>query len=241
MSVLYKLTLAALVGLIVSGLVLQGLIFQSLMPPAGLLLAVGSALAAAAMTTRRRWAVVVGALWCVLMLLFNAPFIVRDLSNPDDVVNFVFNVWTVPLLALGIVAGTAETLHKAAPRWLASALVGILGLMLGASVVAAVPRPSATQLSPELLANSTRLTAEHMAFDQTELHARVGQMATIQLTNRDGIEHSFDIDALGVHTYLPSGKTELAVFQPSVPGTYTFYCGIPGHSDRMHGELIVAA
>ena len=244
MSVLHRLTFAALIGLVGAGLVLQGLIFQSLVPPAGLLLAIGSAISAAVVASRRRWSPAVGAVWCALMVSLNAPFIVHDLSNPADVVNFVFNLWTVPLLMLGIVAGIAATIWgvgRPAPTWLGSALVTGAGVLLGGSVVAIMPRPSGAELSPALMANSTRLTAQHMTFDQTEVHVRAGQPAVVQLTNADGIEHSFDIDALGVHTYLPSGKTQVTVFQPSTPGTYTFYCGIPGHADRMQGTLIVDA
>jgi hypothetical protein len=28
---------------------------------------------------------------------------------------------------------------------------------------------------------------------------------------------------------MPSGKPAIALFKPTTPGTYTFYCQVPGH------------
>jgi Cupredoxin-like domain len=52
--------------------------------------------------------------------------------------------------------------------------------------------------------------------------------------------HSFDIDELNVHVPMASGKSSLALFKPTKPGTYTFYCSVPGHRELgMQGTLIV--
>jgi len=35
---------------------------------------------------------------------------------------------------------------------------------------------------------------------------------------------------------MPGGKSALALFNADKPGTYTFYCSIPGHYNKPTGE-----
>jgi uncharacterized cupredoxin-like copper-binding protein len=77
-------------------------------------------------------------------------------------------------------------------------------------------------------------------FDQTELQARVGETVALRLENNDTQTHSFDIDAFDVHVAMPTNMPALALFTPTAPGSYTFYCRIPGHTEAgMKGMLIV--
>lgn len=51
--------------------------------------------------------------------------------------------------------------------------------------------------------------------------------------------HTFTIDELGVDETTSTGSTTVT-FTPDTPGTYTFYCAIPGHrSQGQEGTLIV--
>lgn len=80
-----------------------------------------------------------------------------------------------------------------------------------------------------------------LAFDQTELTAKAGKV-TIDFTNPAPLEHNVVIEQ--------NGK-ELAGFEPIVegeeslsadlkPGTYTFFCSVPGHRQAgMEGTLTV--
>jgi uncharacterized cupredoxin-like copper-binding protein len=62
----------------------------------------------------------------------------------------------------------------------------------------------------------------------------------LRLENSDTQRHSFDIDAFDVHVTMPINAPALALFTPNAPGTYTFYCRIPGHTEAgMTGTLIV--
>ncbi|HET7120342.1 MAG TPA: plastocyanin/azurin family copper-binding protein [Solirubrobacterales bacterium] len=81
-----------------------------------------------------------------------------------------------------------------------------------------------------------------LAYDTTELSAKAGEV-TIDFTNPAPIPHNVVIEEEG-------GK-ELASFEPLAegeesetaelePGTYTFYCSVPGHREAgMEGTLTV--
>ncbi|HEU4739855.1 MAG TPA: plastocyanin/azurin family copper-binding protein [Solirubrobacterales bacterium] len=92
-------------------------------------------------------------------------------------------------------------------------------------------------------ATTLKLAADEaaLAFDKTELDAKAGKL-TIDFDNPSAIEHNVVIEA--------DGK-ELAGFEPIVegeeelsadlkPGTYTFFCSVPGHREAgMEGTLKV--
>jgi plastocyanin len=66
-----------------------------------------------------------------------------------------------------------------------------------------------------------------------------GETVALRLENEDTSAHSFDIDEFTIQT-LPAATTSLALFTPSMPGIYTFYCSLPDHREfGMVGTLIV--
>jgi plastocyanin len=80
-----------------------------------------------------------------------------------------------------------------------------------------------------------------LAFDKTELSAKAGEV-TVDFENPSAIPHNVVIEEEG---------KELAGFEPITegkesetatlkPGTYTFYCSVPGHREAgMEGTLVV--
>lgn len=77
-------------------------------------------------------------------------------------------------------------------------------------------------------------------FDQTKLMAKVGETVAMHLDNPHSAQHSFDVDELNVHVPAAPGKQSLILFTPTTPGSYMFYCGIPGHRELgMKGTLVV--
>ena len=128
-----------------------------------------------------------------------------------------------------------------APRWLTGFLIGVATFVLGASLVAAIPPADATTgVSAEALARLPALVSGRNMFDRAELRARVGETVALRLENTDTQVHYFDIDAFDVHVPMPTGTPALALFRPTTPGMYTFYCRIPGHMEAgMKGMLIV--
>jgi plastocyanin len=84
------------------------------------------------------------------------------------------------------------------------------------------------------------LVSENMAFSTTAMTANSGTL-TLALTNHDLVWHTFTIEALGVNLTVPAGGQRATKFT-APPGTYSFYCALPGHRlAGMEGKLTVAA
>jgi nitrite reductase (NO-forming) len=154
------------------------------------------------------------------------------------------------LLVCGVIAGITATLQndyhsvgaRPRPAWLSYGLTALIALAIGAIASAAIPRSEAAAgIDAKLLDGLPALAAQGLMFDQTELHAKAGGIVAVRLDNFDSVDHQFDIDVLDVHALMPAGKRGIALFTPSQPGTYTFYCSVPGHlAAGMAGTLIVA-
>jgi plastocyanin len=155
------------------------------------------------------------------------------------------------LAATGLVAGIGATIQnyrqgeRRMPRWLSYAFVALFALALGAILLSLVPQTTTSAgVSPEVLAGLPEIETKDFAFSQRFLKVKAGETVAFRLENTDGSAHSFDIDELGVHAPMAAGETGLALFQPTEPGTYTYYCSIPGHADPvartgMIGTLVV--
>jgi len=82
-----------------------------------------------------------------------------------------------------------------------------------------------------------------LAFDKKALTARAGKV-TIVLTNSSPIPHDIAIRGAGVHAKGPTvtGGGRSTVTATLKPGTYTFYCTLPGHEQGgMRGTLTVTS
>jgi plastocyanin len=204
-----------------------------------------------------RWAPVLGALWSILVLAAFGSYMIYDLTHPAVFDHFAFSVILVAFVVAAVVAGIGATVQhersrlrpastterRHAPRALLVFLGVLTGLSLGALLVASMAAgTSAGGVSAEALAKLPALATlpNRFGFDRTELRAKVGETVALRLENQDTNAHSFDIDEFTVHTLLPAGATSLALFTASTPGTYTFYCSIPGHREAgMVGTLVV--
>ena len=75
-------------------------------------------------------------------------------------------------------------------------------------------------------------------FVPPEIEASEGEI-TVSITNLDAFDHDFTIDELDVKLLLGANETVDTTFT-ATPGTYTFYCSIPGHREAgMEGTLTV--
>jgi len=254
LSAFTKLTVAGLVGIGIlvplSGIILSG----GQVNVQALPITVVSWLLAAVVMGRPvggwRWSPLLGTIFSGLLLSRSAPKLVYGLSNPGDTVVFALHVIWLPVMLIACLAGIVATVQnyrpalvgQRTPGWLPYVLTAVVALCTGAILVALIPQQNAAAgVGADTLASLPALTTSQLTFDQAEIRVKVGETVALRLDNADNIPHSFNIDAFNVHAPMPSGKSGLALFKPTVPGTYIFYCSIPGHREAgMVGTLIVA-
>lgn len=89
-------------------------------------------------------------------------------------------------------------------------------------------------------ANIAVTGTDDLAFTQEQLRAAPGEV-TVELTCEDAVNHDFTIEELDDRAVAACdpGATDTGTVELE-PGSYTFYCSVPGHrSGGMEGLLIV--
>jgi plastocyanin len=238
---------AGLVGNVAAFTVLQVLILRALIPELAIILALTLVIAGVC-AAGWRWAPHLTVIWAMLSVVPGLEPYWYDLTHPAETGTFIADLVGLALLFVAMVAsivairaGDRSVAAGHRPGWLGAFLIGTVTFVLGASLVATIPSPDATAgMSAETLAQLPSLVAGRNTFDRGELRARVGETVALRLENTDTMVHAFDIDAFDVHVSMPTGTAALALFTPTTPGSYTFYCRIPGHTEAgMAGTLIV--
>ena len=248
LAALGKLTVVGLIGIGLALIYLQAAMIGMIIPPLAVFTVI-SFVVAGVVAIGWRWAPLLGALWSVFIIAGNSAEIAYSLGHPTEVRGFAFALFIVAVAAIGLVGGIGATVQnyrsseRQTPRALPLGLTLLAGLLIGAVTVASVAAGGVNAgVSPEMLASLPALTTANFVFDQQEIRVQAGETVALRLENGDSEGHSFDIDQFGVHTPMPSGEASLALFKPSQPGTYTFYCA-PHYNketgEGMKGTLIV--
>lgn len=134
--------------------------------------------------------------------------------------------------ATGLIATLAQ--GRVTARWAPIAAAALGGAIIVAAGVAALVAPASPATAA---ASDVRVVSEDVAFDTAALDVAAGEV-TVELANRDLFWHTFTIDELGVDLAVPVNGGRQVTFDAE-PGTYRFYCRIPGHEARMAGTLTV--
>jgi len=101
----------------------------------------------------------------------------------------------------------------------------------------ATPSPEPTPL-PE--AAALIVEASEFAFKPSDLTTTTAASTAITLVNKGTLEHDFTVDALDLQIAVPIGKISGGTLTDPAPGTYQFYCAVPGHREAgMVGTLVV--
>lgn len=104
----------------------------------------------------------------------------------------------------------------------------------GASPVAADTNAAAPSGAPVL-----EIDAQDVSWSVKEATAKPGD--TITIKNTGILQHDFVIDELGIKLELAGGESgTVTIPADAKPGTYTYYCSVPGHKESgMTGTLTV--
>ena len=191
-----------------------------------------------------RWAPVTAVLSVVLLLPMRVVELSFDLSRPGDAVPFAVAVLTV--LAAGTVLTTAvldrSARRRPSPRRAVTGAVlgAALGAVLGLGLVLASPQPDDTGgLSDEEIAALPTVDMVNFRFEPGQLRVAEGQPVAFRFTNDTDRSHSFAVEALGIDTTVPSGRTRTVVVEADA-GTYPFVCTVGDHEGSgMVGSLVV--
>jgi len=181
------------------------------------------------------------------VLLLNAMFLPYSLSHPIDpgfTVALPLVVGVAVLVIAGIVA-FREARAGGVDR------VGGRGRILTAVVWAAVAGAVATSFVAAAVGSAGGgvadaptvtgvVTAENTKFVATSLEMKKGEVLGLFVINKDGLAHSFTIDALNINIQLPANSTTAVAIKPTATGKLEFYCAVPGHKQAgMVGTIAV--
>ena len=94
--------------------------------------------------------------------------------------------------------------------------------------------------SPVAGAGEFTVTAIELAFEPKEFTIPAGTDVVVTIENGGALQHDFVIDELEVKSDLLDGGSSGTVTINAEPGTYEFYCSVPGHAEAgMVGTLTV--
>jgi plastocyanin len=116
----------------------------------------------------------------------------------------------------------------------------LLLVLVATGALAAVVVSTAVAATPSVVHLSAPVSG--LRYDQKVVHAHAGRIKIVFL-NRAMMKHNVNVE-LGEHELGHSAtimKGTTTFFVTLKPGSYNFYCSVPGHEDAgMHGTLIVS-
>jgi plastocyanin len=156
-------------------------------------------------------------------------------GNGVDVKGPVVGAGGVSTVTANLAAGTYE-FYCSVPGHAEAGMKGTLIVGEGGGTP-----PTTTPTTPSTPPPSSQLVASGLAFNFSSISATAGSV-TINMFNDSAIPHNIAIRGNGVDVQGPvvgKGQTS-SVTAELAPGTYEFYCSVPGHAEAgMKGTLVV--
>lgn len=85
------------------------------------------------------------------------------------------------------------------------------------------------------------VSGKEFSYEPATLTLKAGQPYTIVLKNIGSVEHDITVDKVKFKLTVAGNNTREKGLKVEKPGTYQFYCSLPGHkSAGMKGELTVS-
>lgn len=219
--------LLLLAGLFVVVQVLAGEVIPPLAVPAVLYAGFGLAL----LRWRPRWLLLTVAGLVVVHVVTSIPFIVGSLSHPETPATFLPDALIV-IGAVTVAAAAAFGFRGGGTRARRRLTIGAGVAAVGAGAITALAAGQVTA-DPQQ-PGDVAVTAEQTRYpDRVELPTD----GVLWVDNQDAFRHTLVVEGTDVHVELP-GSASVRVPTDLEPGTYRYYCDVPGH-ERMQGELVV--
>src|SRR5439155_9150573 len=170
--------------------------------------------------------------------IWMVPATVRNALNGGSLGSIALPAALGTTAVVGLIAavGFLLTRGNAAAGRLASRVVGAAAIVviIGVTTYAAVTGSGRSATA----AGDLVISATNARFSTTTLTADHGTV-TVDFINNDLFWHTFTVTQLGVDIRLPVKGNQRASFN-AAPGTYEFFCAIPGHKGiGMHGTLMI--
>ena len=213
-------------AIVLAVVLLVSMVFIGFIPPlviAAVLFVIG------ALVARRKPKVgaIVLAVFSVLFLALNAPFIAPGLAVPASTADFLL---TVLFLVINLTVLIAAIAVIRRPTVGASPGAGLLarvalGLLVVALAVAVVAR--ATYDAPSVQAGDVRLVTEDFDFSKTSLPVETGEVSVF-VENRDPTLHTFTVEELDVDLQVPANSSGRVAFDAPDDAMYCVANRFPG-------------
>lgn len=155
---------------------------------------------------------------------------VSNASHGEELLDLLLPASLAAVSLAGLVAAVAVVVQRRNPDAgeRGAPIVGLAAVVLFVLMIAPglIMRPG---MRAELAVPHTDLALEtvNMVYSTTQLATDAGQV-TVSLANHDLFWHTFTIDELNVDLQAPVRGERQVTFMAE-PGTYTFYCTVPGH------------
>lgn len=219
--------LLVLVALFVVVQLMAGEVIAPLAVPA----VIYAALGAVFLRWSHRWLLIGLLALLAVHLITSIPFLAASLAHPETPAGFVPDALILIVVAM-VAAGAVMALRRpqASRRRLpvVAALVGVAAVAASAVAASGVTAEARQNDDVAVLAQDAQYP------DRLQAPA---QEATFWIENEDPIRHTFLIEGTDVQVEVP-GSTAVRVATDLAPGTYRYYCDVPGH-EGMEGELVV--
>jgi plastocyanin len=149
-------------------------------------------------------------------------------------------VLVLAAVSTAVITSGGATSSSAAGASTSSTSAGSVTSSTAASGATSGAAPGGTQ--PQAALKLAANPGGQLAYDTKQLSAKAGSV-TVAFTNASPLEHNFTIaqgsKVLGATPTFAGGTKSLTVALK--PGTYTFYCSVPGHRQAgMEGTLTVS-
>ena len=241
-------------GLLVFGLaaVVTGVILElggqpgTIVPSAGI--AVPTVVIALLALRIGGWALILAAVWAVLILLGTLLSLPTGFSHIDSFWDFAAALTTTAAVLAASVGGLVafvqrrrgtvrQTATSVERRSVVGATAVVAVLLLLSGVLHVV---SLETVGEEEKAGAIAVGMKDTQFHPTEVMVQVGQPATLVVKNDDVMVHTFTVPELGINEVIIAGSEKLIAIAAANPGSFAYVCEIFGH-EAMKGTLVVQA